>query len=92
MPVGSYPEGASWVGALNMAGNVWEWVNDWYDSDYYANSPADDPGGPYSGSSKVLRGGGWNLSPINLRGSQRLHYVPGLSLGSFGFRCVFPGG
>ena len=43
-----------------MSGNVSEWVNDWYDSDYYKNSPKDNPKGPSSGSDKVLRGGSWS--------------------------------
>lgn len=58
-PVGSYPEGASWVGALDMAGNVMEWVNDWLDSRYYATSPKDDPTGPEAGRRKVEKGGWW---------------------------------
>ena len=57
--VGSYPAGASPYGALDMAGNVWEWVNDWYDDSYYSISPASNPPGPATGSYRVLRGGGW---------------------------------
>jgi formylglycine-generating enzyme required for sulfatase activity len=65
-PVGSFPEGASWCGALDMAGNLWQWCSDWYDSSYYASSPADDPRGPEKGEdvrlfgpSHVIRGGCW---------------------------------
>ncbi|MCA9994055.1 MAG: SUMF1/EgtB/PvdO family nonheme iron enzyme, partial [Anaerolineales bacterium] len=47
--VGSYPAGASWVGVLDMAGNVYEWVADWYDADYYDSSPVANPAGPTSG-------------------------------------------
>ncbi|HET6444295.1 MAG TPA: SUMF1/EgtB/PvdO family nonheme iron enzyme [candidate division Zixibacteria bacterium] len=57
--VGSYPSGASPYGVLDMAGNVWEWVNDWFGSTYYSVSPYDNPEGPTSGTYKVLRGGSW---------------------------------
>jgi len=58
-PVGSYPGGASWCGAMDMAGNVWEWVGDWWSEDYYAHSPTDNPQGPDSGTLRVARGGSW---------------------------------
>ena len=51
------------LGIYDMSGNVWEWVNDWYDKDYYRSSPRSDPTGPVSGQSKVLRGGSWHLPP-----------------------------
>ena len=70
--VGSYPAGASPYGALDMAGNVWEWVNDWYNGSYYSISPGSNPPGPATGSYRVLRGGGWNLRPIaRLRAAYR---------------------
>jgi len=58
-PVGSYPEGASPYGALDMAGNVWEWIYDWYDKNYYKISPYKNPTGPESGSVRAQRGGSW---------------------------------
>ena len=91
-PAGSYPEGASWVGALDMAGNVWEWVNDRYQGDYYGSSPIENPTGPASGGGRVLRGGSWNNSQRYARASVRngysLDYAPYL----FGFRPVAPVG
>jgi len=62
---GSYPAGASSYGALDMAGNVWEWVNDWYDSSYDSCSPGSNPPGPVTGSYRVLRGGGWSYYGYN---------------------------
>jgi formylglycine-generating enzyme required for sulfatase activity len=57
--VGSFPQGASWIGALDMAGNAMEWVADWWSSSYYAKSPGTDPRGPATGSTKVEKGGWW---------------------------------
>jgi iron(II)-dependent oxidoreductase len=59
MKVGSYPKGASWVGALDMAGNAMEWVADWLSTTYYGQRVADDPTGPATGSIKVEKGGWW---------------------------------
>ena len=56
-PVGSYPDGKSPYGAVDMIGNVAEWVSDWYDQTYYANSPDKNPEGPLSGRFRLLRGG-----------------------------------
>jgi formylglycine-generating enzyme required for sulfatase activity len=57
--VGSYPAGASWIGALDMAGNAMEWVADWWSNSYYAASPQDDPAGPATGTIKIEKGGWW---------------------------------
>ncbi len=87
-PVGRYPGGASPYGALDMAGNVAEWVADWLDEDYYKRSPERNPRGPESGTFKVLRGGSWNFSPIFLRSSYRFNGSPDFRLNLIGFRCA----
>jgi serine/threonine-protein kinase len=87
--VGSYPDGESWVGALDMAGNVWEWVSDWYSADYYAASPTENPTGPDTGDFRVLRGGSWfNIPDSSVRSAYRYWYDPDYRSGYIGFRCV----
>jgi formylglycine-generating enzyme required for sulfatase activity len=86
--VGSYAVGASPYGALDMAGNVWEWVADWYDSDYYDNSPSENPTGPSSGEGRVLRSGGWSTNPDLGRASNRNWSIPAGSMMGYGFRCA----
>jgi iron(II)-dependent oxidoreductase len=71
-----------------MAGNVWEWVADWYASDYYGRSPQRNPKGPDSGTSRVLRGGSWLSGPINLRAAYRSSFTPDGRYGNFGVRCA----
>lgn len=66
MPVGSYPEGASPYGVMDMAGNVWEWVADWYKNDYYRRSPNSNPIGPVTGDCKVIRGGSWYSTGVGI--------------------------
>jgi len=85
--VGSYLVGASPYGALDMAGNVLEWVADWYDPGYYANSPSINPQGPSSGQLRVLRGGAWYFSGYLVRSALRYWFDPSSVLGKFGFRC-----
>jgi serine/threonine-protein kinase len=87
--VGNFAAGASPYGALDMAGNVWEWVADWYDSAYYTNSPRNNPKGPAAGDSKALRGGAWNGIQSSVRASYRYYYTPDYRYGSgLGFRCA----
>jgi formylglycine-generating enzyme required for sulfatase activity len=87
-PVGSYPAGDSWVGAQDMAGNVWEWTADWYEANYYESSPINNPTGPAIGDFKVLRGGSWDNNPYVVRGANRSVNAPDFRFSVVGFRCV----
>ena len=88
MPVGSYPAGSSSYGVMDMSGNVWEWVADVYDPEYYANSPAENPTGPESGSEYVVRGGGFSGNWSYLRNSARSFDLGFYSGADLGFRCA----
>ena len=85
--VGKYLDGKSIYGALDMAGNVWEWVADWHDSSYYGKSSARNPPGPISGTYRVLRGGSWVNIDGNVRSANRVRFVPADASYSIGFRC-----
>lgn len=87
--VGSYPAGASIYGVLDMAGNAWEWVNDWWQEDYYSVSPASNPPGPAMGSYKVLRGGCWyNFGSYLKVAARNAASPPTNQVGYAGFRCA----
>ena len=86
--VGSYPAGASPYGALDMAGNAWEWVADWNDDTYYVGSPARNPTGPDSGTFRVLRGGAWQNTQRGVRTPSRFRSDPdSAEFFNYGFRC-----
>jgi len=86
-PVNSMARGQSPYGLHHMAGNVWEWVHDGYDPGYYANSPAKDPKGPASSTSRVLRGGNWYYKAYYMRTTYRFNEHPGKFKIWQGFRC-----
>jgi formylglycine-generating enzyme required for sulfatase activity len=90
--VGSFPAGASPYGALDMAGNAWEWVADWYDENYYAVSPARNPTGPASGTLRILRGGMWYTGASELTTTGRAPVADDAGIVDMdpGVRCVVP--
>jgi formylglycine-generating enzyme required for sulfatase activity len=71
-----------------MAGNVWEWVADWYSENYYQASPGSNPTGPDSGQSRVLRGGSWTRQEFDIRVSNRNKFAPTYNNFDIGFRCA----
>jgi len=87
-PVGSYPAGASPYGVLDAAGNVWEWVYDWYGPNYYNQTTLSNPQGPDTGTERVLRGGGWGVNEVNLEVAYRYSYAPSVQYSGVGFRCA----
>lgn len=86
--VGSFEKGKSPYGVYDMAGNVWEWVADWYDANHYSKSPKQNPRGPSSGEYRVIRGGSWYNAPVNVRSALRYWDSPTLRYGNIGFRCA----
>jgi formylglycine-generating enzyme required for sulfatase activity len=89
-PVGSYVDGRSPIGLFDMAGNVMEWVGDWYDRRYYQNSSEVNPMGPLEGQFKSIRGGSWLSGPEGLTVTRRYHYDPTVARANLGFRCALP--
>jgi len=87
-PVGNYPAGASPYGLLDMAGEVWSWVTDWYAEDYYAWSGTRDPQGPQYGEERVMRGGAWNIWQRGIRTASRDKGRPVLTYPNVGIRCA----
>lgn len=87
-PIGSYPGGISQFGVYDMAGNVWEWVADWFDEGYYASSPESNPLGPEKGELRVIRGGSWHDPQSLLRTYTRGASHPIFNLKELGIRCA----
>ena len=86
--VGSYPAGASPYGVLDMAGNVWEWVYDWYSDTYYQASPYSNPTGPDNGTYRVMRGGSWGSINGLMTAYRNGGNLPTKTSVTNGFRCV----
>jgi len=87
-PVGAYESAKSPYSAHDMAGNVWEWVADWYDADYYKSSPDQNPKRPSTGQHRVARGGSWFAGPTSLRSAGRDGVPPSRRSPSIGVRCA----
>ena len=85
--VGSYPKGASPFGIYDLAGNVTEWVADWF-SESFPRSDARNPKGPDSGTGRVVRGGGWYDPAERISATKRMYASPGNRADSIGFRCA----
>jgi iron(II)-dependent oxidoreductase len=86
--VGSYPDGASPYGCMDMTGNAWEWVADRYQRDYYQTAPDRNPQGPNQGGSRVVRGGSWALPRGLGRCPGRFELLPWVRRDDLGFRCA----
>lgn len=86
--VGHYPGGVSLYNVHDMAGNVWEWVDDWYHKNYYARGTKVNPKGPATGEFKVVRGGSWVNFPDSLRSAFRRWSRPDVRFNDTGFRCA----
>lgn len=87
-PVGALPAGDSPYGIKDMSGNAREWVQDWYDPDYYANAPTKNPQGPDKGIVRVIRGGSWHSPHSDITSTARGRGGFALQTHGTGFRCV----
>ncbi len=87
-PPGFFPEGASPYGALDMAGNVWEWTNDWFKVSAYREAERENPRGPLHGKYRVIRGGAWDIGGADIRVSNRGVSDPTFKSDDLGFRCI----
>lgn len=87
-PVGTQPKGASPYGIHDMAGNAREWVQDWYDQNYYTYSPNRNPEGPQKTLLKVIRGGSWHSFDADIRAAARGKGGFALKTHGTGFRCA----
>jgi formylglycine-generating enzyme len=89
--VGSFPADRSLYGVMDGAGNVMEWVADWYEETYYKDSPEQNPPGPDHGTYRVLRGGGYTTTGADVRITSRSKMVPDFRDETIGFRCAISG-
>ena len=92
-PVGLFPVDATPEGIYDLAGNVTEWCQDWFDEKYYTNSPTKNPAGPETGESRVLRGGSWFDEGWKVNASYRKALTPSsYRMHWVGFRCAVSAG
>jgi formylglycine-generating enzyme required for sulfatase activity len=87
-PVGSYRSGSSPIGIYDMAGNVMEWVNDWYDFRTYQDISDTNPRGPAAGQFKGIRGGSWLSDVEDVASTARTSFDPLVARANLGFRCA----